>query len=134
MPLSSTPGQQRESDQLAEENRRLRDEVEKWRAYYAGRGALPPNPSGGAAPVTRTTQISSPAQTAPAGATLSNPTGANRPSSTPTEARTHKVQAGDTPSSIARKYGVKVDALLAANPGLNPKRLQVGQVLNVPAP
>jgi LysM repeat protein len=34
---------------------------------------------------------------------------------------------------IARKYGVKVDALMAVNPRLEPRRLQVGQTLNIPA-
>jgi LysM repeat protein len=51
--------------------------------------------------------------------------------SRPTQ-RTHKVQAGETPASIARKYGVSLEALLAANPGLNPRRMQIGQTLNVP--
>lgn len=35
---------------------------------------------------------------------------------------------------IARKYGVKVEALMAANPGLDPRRLRVGQTLAIPAP
>jgi LysM repeat protein len=43
------------------------------------------------------------------------------------------VQAGDTPAAIARRYGFKLDALMAANPGLNPTRMKVGQVLNLPA-
>ena len=34
--------------------------------------------------------------------------------------RTHTVVAGETAVRIARKYGVSLDALLAANPGLNP--------------
>jgi tetratricopeptide (TPR) repeat protein len=47
--------------------------------------------------------------------------------------RTHSVKAGETAFSISRQYGIKADALLSANPGLNPKRLRVGQVLNIPA-
>lgn len=133
MPLPSTPGQQREADQLAAENRRLRDELEKWRAYYVGRAAAPPNPSGGSVTAAKPAQVLAPAQTAPSSVAPSS-AGAARPSSASTEARTYKVQAGDTPSSIARKYGVKLDALMAANPGLDPKRLRVGQTLNVPAP
>jgi LysM repeat protein len=43
------------------------------------------------------------------------------------------VQPGETPSSIARRYGVSVQSLLDANPGLNPRRMRVGQQLNVPA-
>ena len=48
--------------------------------------------------------------------------------------RTHTIRAGDSPYSIAKQYGVKLDALMAANPGINPQRLKVGQTLNIPAP
>jgi murein DD-endopeptidase MepM/ murein hydrolase activator NlpD len=44
---------------------------------------------------------------------------------------TYKVQAGDTPSSIAAKTGVSVKALIARN-DLKPPRLRVGQVLYLP--
>jgi len=42
------------------------------------------------------------------------------------------VAAGETPAAIARKYGVTLTSLLAANPGLNPKKMRVGQTLNLP--
>ena len=42
------------------------------------------------------------------------------------------VQPGDTPAKIARELGISLDTLLAANEGLNPRAIQVGQVLNVP--
>jgi murein DD-endopeptidase MepM/ murein hydrolase activator NlpD len=45
--------------------------------------------------------------------------------------QTYKVQAGDTPSSIAEKTGVSVKALIARN-DLKPPRLKVGQVLYLP--
>lgn len=48
--------------------------------------------------------------------------------------RTHTVKAGEIPEAIARRHSVKLEALLAANPGLDPKRLKIGQVLNIPAP
>ena len=47
---------------------------------------------------------------------------------------TYTLKSGDTPVSVARKYGIKLEALLATNPGLDPKRLKIGQVLNIPAP
>jgi LysM repeat protein len=47
--------------------------------------------------------------------------------------RTHTVKAGETPFAISRQYRIKLDALLSANPGLDPKRLRAGQVLNLPA-
>ena len=50
----------------------------------------------------------------------------------PSKTRTHTVRAGDTPASIARQYGVKLSSLMAANPRLDPKRLRVGQTVNVP--
>jgi nucleoid-associated protein YgaU len=46
--------------------------------------------------------------------------------------RVHKVVAGDTPSTIARRYGVPLKSLMAANPGLRPSQLRVGQSVNVP--
>lgn len=47
--------------------------------------------------------------------------------------RSYRVQAGDTPGAIARRYNVKLEALLAANPSLNPRRMQVGQTVTIPA-
>ena len=46
--------------------------------------------------------------------------------------RSHKVVSGDTLASIARKQGVSLAALEAANPGVSPKKLKAGQVLNLP--
>lgn len=127
LPMPSSPAMQKELDQLAEDNRRLREEVEKWRAYSAARGA-----------VTNTPIVSQPEPRPPQNNVVvsSPPSDNSSRAATPVArtTRTHKVQAGDTPSSIARKYGVKLDALLSANPSLNPKRLQVGQTLSVPAP
>jgi membrane-bound lytic murein transglycosylase D len=45
----------------------------------------------------------------------------------------HRVARGETLSHISRRYGVRVDAIGAANPGLNPRRLQVGQTIRLPA-
>lgn len=44
----------------------------------------------------------------------------------------YTVQRGDTPQRIADKFGISVDALLAANPGINPRALQIGQTLTIP--
>ncbi|HQX76610.1 MAG TPA: SH3 domain-containing protein, partial [Thermoflexales bacterium] len=46
----------------------------------------------------------------------------------------YTVQSGDTMLDIALKNGVSLDALSAANPGINPVLLQIGAVLNIPAP
>jgi LysM repeat protein len=42
--------------------------------------------------------------------------------------------AGETAAGIARKAGVKLSDLEAANPGMNPARIRAGQVLNLPPP
>ena len=36
--------------------------------------------------------------------------------------------------AITRKFGVKLSALQAANPGVNLSRIRTGQVLNLPVP
>jgi len=43
------------------------------------------------------------------------------------------VQVGDTVNSIAARYGVTVEALMAANPGLNLYNLTVGQIIHIPS-
>lgn len=50
----------------------------------------------------------------------------------PPEPVTHTVEAGDNPWSIAKKYGVALDALLALNEIKDPKNLKVGDVLKIP--
>jgi uncharacterized protein YkwD len=44
----------------------------------------------------------------------------------------HEVVAGDTPFALALKYGSSVEAILAANPGLEPRALQIGQTIVIP--
>ena len=124
-----TEKQQREFEQLAEENKRLREDSEKWRAYALRLQTLTNQP-GPRLPVPRAVQSSTSGQPAPA-----DSDGTGRTPTTPTAtSRTHTVKAGETPSVIARKYGVKVEALMTANPKVDPRRLQVGQALNIPAP
>jgi membrane-bound lytic murein transglycosylase D len=45
----------------------------------------------------------------------------------------HRVARGETLTHIAHRYGVRVDALRAENPGLDPRRLQIGQPVRIPA-
>ena len=44
----------------------------------------------------------------------------------------HRVARGETFTHIARRYGVRLTDLRAANPGVEPRRLQIGQRLTVP--
>lgn len=46
--------------------------------------------------------------------------------------RGYTIRYGDTFYSIARRYNVSLDALLAANPYTNPDQLQVGQQICIP--
>lgn len=45
---------------------------------------------------------------------------------------TYTVAPGDNPAGIARKFGIRLDALLAENPGLEPTRMRVGQKIRIP--
>jgi len=44
----------------------------------------------------------------------------------------YTVAPGDTLSKISKKFAVRVDALEAENPGLDPARLKVGQKIRIP--
>jgi LysM repeat protein len=46
----------------------------------------------------------------------------------------HVVAKGETLTSIAKQYNISVTALHAANKSVNDRKLQIGQVLSIPAP
>lgn len=48
-------------------------------------------------------------------------------------ASTYSIQSGDTFAKIASEKGVSLDALLDANPDADPRRLSIGQKINIPA-
>ena len=52
---------------------------------------------------------------------------------TVTNKQIYRIRAGDTLSRIAHGQGVTVKSLQAANPGLNPTRLQINQAILIPA-
>lgn len=45
---------------------------------------------------------------------------------------TYTIGSGDTFAKIARKFNVKMDAIEAENPGLDPTKLKVGQKIRIP--
>lgn len=45
----------------------------------------------------------------------------------------YEVKAGDTMGSIALRFGVTVDQIVAANPDISPNSMSIGTVLNVPS-
>lgn len=53
------------------------------------------------------------------------------PSQTPSLGQTHKIQEGETYSSISRKNKISVESLIAANPGIRPTELRPGQVIRL---
>jgi LysM repeat protein len=46
----------------------------------------------------------------------------------------YNIKSGDTLSKVAKDFGVSLSALLAANPTVNPNRLQIGQPIVIPQP
>jgi tetratricopeptide (TPR) repeat protein len=124
--------QQREFERLAEENRRLTEEVEKWRAYALRLQALT-NQTVAGAPVPRAAKPAA-ANPPPASFALqASASGGSAPSATMALQQTHTVKAGETAATIARKYGVRLESLHAANPRLDLRRIHAGQTINIPA-
>jgi tetratricopeptide (TPR) repeat protein len=135
------PGAIREADRLRDENHALRKQILALQAQLAGRPAGPTNWQAASGP--RAAGGTEPAS----GGSAARPVGGRTPGASSigdragaavagnaTRPRAHPVKPGETPSSIARLYGVRLEALLAANPGLEPRKLKVGQALNVPGP
>ena len=82
---------------------------------------------------TGTPQAPAPSEAVVSGGSTNRPTTAGAPERPrAASGKSHSVRSGETPSIIARKYGVTVKALMAANPGVNPNRLKVGTVLKLP--
>ena len=135
----------RETEQLRTDNAALRQQIEILRAQIAARPVSPAGTPLAQQPVTggeansqprATTGANSPATGASPGTTATPPATTVRSTSPPStgRGRTHVIQSGETLTSIARRHSIKVNALVAANPGLDPKRMRVGQTLNLPTP
>lgn len=48
------------------------------------------------------------------------------------EGRLYTIRAGDTLYALARRFGITVDAIIAANPGIDPVNLSIGQQICIP--
>lgn len=46
---------------------------------------------------------------------------------------TYTIASGDTVAKVAKKFGMRIDSIMAENPGLEPSRLRVGQKIRLPA-
>ncbi len=51
----------------------------------------------------------------------------------PANTTPYTIRAGDTLFELAREYNTTVDAILRANPGLDPGNLQIGQRICIPS-
>lgn len=129
--VASTPVNQSEMAKLTAENKRLQGEIDRLNAQIAQTAVQgqPPNPArqGDSGPVPGRSGGSG-----GSGVADSPRPGAGGPVNVVRPMRTHIVKAGDTPVSIARQHGVKLDALMASNRGLDPRRMKVGQTINIP--
>jgi LysM repeat protein len=59
--------------------------------------------------------------------------GATAPTGVRNADGTYTIAAGDTLAKVATKFGVRLDAILAENPGIDPRSLRVGQKIRLPA-
>lgn len=158
--LPSTPAVQQQLEKLTEENRRLHDQLAQWQAYYAAQQAAktnPPTPQNSynytpqqQAQVTsqtpddvtplpttgNTTSTSGTSNTLNTASSRHNSTSSKNNSMTSkiSKSHSHTVAYGETLASIAKRQGVSIVAMEEANPSVNPKKLKVGQVLNLPVP
>lgn len=124
-----TQNLQKEFEKLANENKDLHAQVEKLQGLLtASQQARPPEP-----PPSGNTRLP-PGNQTDTRPPIPQSSGTSSSSETRPTTRIHTVKAGDTPSSIARTYGVKLDALMALNPSLDPRRMKVGQPVKIPAP
>ncbi len=142
--MGAAPGGQ-DYEKLMLENRDLKAQLAKWQAAYAtvARAPIATNPVP-APPISSPVPTHAPADPTTTGdqsrplASTSNSTRTSASGSRATSAslsnRTHVVSEHETMASIARRYGISLNALTAANPQVRPTHLRVGQTLNIPAP
>ncbi len=124
MTLPSAPAAQKQLQQLMDTNRFLSQQLDYYMRQLA---ALTNNP-----PPATASYLTPPAATTTAATTAATRSAmtASRPAAA--KPRTHTVATRETLAAIARDNKVSLSALLAANPGLNPRKLRVGQVINLP--
>jgi len=111
-PLPNSQNLQRAVDRLTAENMALKQQLAALQHLAAARADL-------AQPGAELVRVSASATPAVESAAASHP-------------RVHIVKERETISSIATQYGLKVSAILAANPRVDPRRLRIGQSLNLP--
>ncbi len=130
----------RELDRLKEENAQFRRQIETLQAQVASQFVAPTSLGNTSQHQTTggglTTASKAPAESNDTPILVATNSASSLPRERPSQRapRTHTVRPRETLYAIARSYGVKVDALLAANPGLEARRMKTGQTINVPQP
>lgn len=71
---------------------------------------------------------------APGPAVVTPPAAAPLPAAPAGGLREHEVQAGENFTTIGKKYNVSPTAIAKANPGVDSRRLRVGQKIKIPEP
>lgn len=104
-------------------------------ATTTGAALIAPGPQTPAAsspvPAEQPAAAPAPAASINAGAPASAPTQTPQPTPLAIAAR-HTVTKGDTLWGIAVQYGLPLDALVAANPAIDPDRIRPGDTINIP--
>jgi len=131
-----------ENKQLTDENKALKEELNKWRGYYAGRAPQPAATTAkysGSAPESeaartpaRTSDLPSLAIRTETTRLAAAPGSSTQQAASVARARSYTIKPGDTAFVIAKRSGITLAALIDANPGLDPRRLRPGRNLSIP--
>jgi LysM repeat protein len=134
-----------DNKKLVEENKRLAEENTQWKVFAAALPVPRTNPPAISPKSPRTGPGTPDGSGARSGAGAGQPKGTDgsrsgytspspyrSPVRPPVPYRNHAVRSGETMNSVARQYGVRLETLKAANPGVDPRRLRAGQVLKIP--
>ncbi len=136
-----TEKQQREFEQMAEDNKRLHEVLEENKQLHEQldrlRASVParsPAQNNQPAPTAVVVRVMTPANSSPlmpAVTPVSTASNSGK-SNASMAARIYTVKSGDTLAGIARRYDVKLDLLMAANPRADARHLFPGQTLSIP--
>lgn len=128
------PASQREMDRVVQENRELQSRMAALQTQLdLAKGAASFRPPASVPSATFSNTVPNPIPARAVTEARHLPATGNA-SSTAAASRTHTVKKGETPTGIARDYGISLNALMAANPRYKANNLPAGAILNIPAP
>jgi tetratricopeptide (TPR) repeat protein len=121
-PLPNSQNLQREVDRLTAENLLLKQQLEAVRSQSGAIALAAQSSSAGIPRPAPAPERSAQGQPQPVSAVVP----------APAARRVHVIRERETIISIAAQHGIKANALMAANPNIEPRRLRIGQSLNLP--